>query len=382
MKKGDPWSEAVLYVFKGNADNDGASPFGGLAIDSAGNLYGTTAYGGTGDCMLLGSKLGCGTVFELSPPKQRGGKWSETVLYSFPTAKQGYVPWGDLVFDNAGNLYGATEFGGGRGATCNGFYQYCGAVFELSPPKKMGGKWTEKVLYGFRGVAAGARFGDGANPNGGLVFDNKGAIYGTTIFGGNNVKGKCQGGVGGTGCGVVFSLRPPMTKGGVWTEKKIHIFSNGDDGFQPGAGVILDAQGSLYGGAEGGAKAGGVVFKLAATTDGSWKETVLHEFKAAADGGYDPSVVRFDRAGNLNGTTNVGPGESLAGSVFSLKPPLQKRSTWPISILHGFTNTPDGAFPGATLSFDRSGSICGATQFGGAVQFCQRGCGTVYEVSP
>jgi hypothetical protein len=95
--QGDPWTETVLYVFKGNASNDGATPVGGLVIDSSGNLYGTTAYGGTGDCVLLGSKLGCGAVYELSPPAQKGGAWTETVLYSFPSAKQGYFPNGDLV---------------------------------------------------------------------------------------------------------------------------------------------------------------------------------------------------------------------------------------------------------------------------------------------
>lgn len=182
-KQGDPWTETVLYVFKGNARNDGASPFGGLVIDSAGNLYGTTGYGGTGNCVLLGSKRGCGTVFELSPPKQKGGAWTETVLYSFPSAKQGYVPWGDLVFDSAGNLYGATEFGGGFGTCDQGIYLYCGAVFELSPPKTRGGKWTEKVLHGFKGGT------DGANPNGGLALDSKGAVYGTSFSGGNQ---KCS----------------------------------------------------------------------------------------------------------------------------------------------------------------------------------------------
>src|SRR5580692_12561561 len=146
-KQGEPWTETVLYIFKGNTSNDGASPVGGVVIDSAGNLYGTTGYGGTGNCTVLGTLMGCGTVFEMSPPKQKGGKWTETVLYSFPTPKQGFLPQGDLIFDRAGNLYGATQFGGGFGTTCDPFYQYCGAVFELSPPKTKGGKWTEKVLH-------------------------------------------------------------------------------------------------------------------------------------------------------------------------------------------------------------------------------------------
>jgi len=104
-KKGDSWTETVLYVFKGAKQGDGDEPAGGLLIDSQGNLYGTTAYGGTGDCVLLGVEGGCGTVFELSPPQQKGDPWTETILYSFPTAKRGYLPNGDLVFDSAGNLY-------------------------------------------------------------------------------------------------------------------------------------------------------------------------------------------------------------------------------------------------------------------------------------
>jgi hypothetical protein len=210
-KQGGQWTETVLYIFKGNASNDGTTPFGGLVIDAAGNLYGTTGYGGTGDCILLGSKLGCGTVYELSPPAQKDGAWTETILYSFPTAKQGYLPNGDLVFDSAGNLYGATEFGGGEGTTCDPYYQYCGTVFELSPPKKQGGKWTEKVLHGFAGGT------DGANPNGGLVLDSKGDVCGTSYEGG------AEGGECGTvGCGTVFELKPPAKKGGAWAETVLH----------------------------------------------------------------------------------------------------------------------------------------------------------------
>jgi hypothetical protein len=107
-------------------------------MDAAGNLYGTAAYGGTGDCVLLGIKGGCGTVYEMSPPAQKGDPWTETTLYSFKRGNDGYVPQGNLVFDSAGNLYGATLFGGGKGTTCDPFYQYCGTVFELSPPKQKG----------------------------------------------------------------------------------------------------------------------------------------------------------------------------------------------------------------------------------------------------
>jgi hypothetical protein len=371
VKQGDPWTETVLHVFKGNTSNDGASPAGGLVIDAAGNLYGTTAYGGTGNCVVLGILMGCGTVFEMSPPKWKGGQWTENVLYSFATPKQGFLPQGDLVFDSVGNLYGATQFGGGYGTTCNPFYKYCGAVFELSPPKIKGGKWTEKTLYGFKGGT------DGANPNGGLVLDSKGNVYGTTYIGGYNCPHNSN-----QGCGTVFELKRPANKGGVWTEKQLHIFKNGNDGAQPGAGVIVDGNGSLYGGAEGGAKGGGVVFRLASSSGGRWNETVLYNFTVAPQGGYDPTVARLDKSGNLYGTTNVGPGESLAGSVFRLKASGRVASAWTISILHGFTNRPDGAFPNTALAFDTLGNIYGATQFGGMVQSCQRGCGTVYEVLP
>ena len=250
-KQGGTWTETVLYVFQGNTSGDGATPEGGLVIDGAGNLYGTTAYGGTGNCVLLGILVGCGTVYEVSPPKQKGGPWIETVLYSFPTAKEGYFPWGDLVFDSSGNLYGATEFGGGFGTACNGFYQYCGAVFELSPPKTKGSKWKEKVLHGFKSGK------DGANPNGGLVFDSKGIIYGTTYAGGT--QGCTYQGF--AGCGTAFKLEPPSRKGGAWTEKQLHVFTGGSDGANPAGSLVFGSKGSLYGTAQGGnSSGGGIVF--------------------------------------------------------------------------------------------------------------------------
>jgi hypothetical protein len=382
-KKGDPWTETVLYVFKGNASKDGASPAGGLVIDSAGNLYGTTAYGGTGNCVLLGTLMGCGTVFEMSPPKQNGGKWTERVLYSFPTAKQGYLPNGDLVSDSAGNLYGATEFGGGFGTTCNGFYRYCGAVFELSPPKTKGGKWTEQVLYGFKGVAVGAQFGDGANPNGGLVLDRKGAIYGTTYFGGNNVKGQCQGGVGGTGCGIVFKLTPPNQKGGKWTKKVLHQF-NGQDGANSTAGVVFDGSGNLYGTTFAGPPNGsGLIFELKKPSGKvhSWTEVVLCLFNNQSNGGSPISGLVFDASGNLYGTASAGD-EFRGGNVFRLKPPSPMTGGWTLQVLHGFTGSPDAAHPAASLIFDKAGNLHSTTQWGGTGQSCQGGCGTVFEVWP
>ena len=135
-KQGDPWTETVLHAFAGvtSTGHDGAVPAGGLVIDAAGNLYGTTAYGGSGDCVLAGIKGGCGTVYEVEPPKTKGGAWAYKILYSLQGGKDGDFAWGDLAFDNAGNLYGATQFGGGYGSCDSPFYQFCGTVFELSPP--------------------------------------------------------------------------------------------------------------------------------------------------------------------------------------------------------------------------------------------------------
>jgi hypothetical protein len=129
-------------MFKGKRADYGEVP-DGLIIDTVGNRYGVTEYCGTRDCVLLDLKAGRGTVYKLFPSKQKGGTWKETILYSFPTAKQGYVPNGDLLLDSMGNLYGATIFDGGKGMTCDEFYGgNCGAVFELSPPTQKGGKWT------------------------------------------------------------------------------------------------------------------------------------------------------------------------------------------------------------------------------------------------
>jgi len=336
------------------------------------NLYGVTAYGGTGDCVLLGVKAGCGTVYKLSPPKQKGGAWTETVLYSFPTIRQGYLPNGNLVFDSAGNLYGATTFGGSKGTTCDKFYGgQCGTVFELSPPKTKGGKWTEKVLHSF---ASGT---DGANPGGGLVLDSKGAVYGTTPMGGNQL---CNFGNGKIGCGIAFELVPPTKKGGVWTEKFLHRFTDGNDGAGPAMGMVFDADSSLFGAAGGGAKGGGVIFRLAAVSGGRWKETAVYEFSSNTYG-YGPAVSFVDSSGNLYGTTYSVP-DSYSGSVFRLMPPTQKSKPWAMSFLYEFTGPPDGIGPSPYLVRDKSGDFYGATQYGGSGTCGSGGCGTVFELRP
>ena len=379
-KQGAPWTENVLHIFQGKQHNDGEFPSGGVIADALGNIYGTASYGGTGDCILLGIKGGCGTVFELSPPPTKSGQWTYTILYSFKSGKDGYLPLGNLVFDGAGNLYGATYFGGGKGTTCNPDYQYCGTVFELTPPRTKGGKWTEKVLYSFKGAPAGAQFGDGANPNGGLVLDKKGAIYGTTYFGGNNVKGECEGGSGGTGCGIVFALQPPTTKGGTWKEKVLHRF-NGQDGSNSAAGVVFDGKGNLYGTTYFGPPNGnGLVFEVRKPSAKvhSWKETILHLFSDGSDGGYPRAGLIFDAGGDLFGSSSSGQD---GGAVFRMKPPGLAGGTWNFVALHTFGAIPDGIVPGAALVLDKTGNLYSTTEFGGTGQSCGSGCGTVFELS-
>jgi hypothetical protein len=371
LKKGGTWTETALHVFAGQSHEDGNTPAGGVTIDSLGNLYGTTAYGGTGDCILLGTAVGCGTVYKLSPPKQEGGRWIETILHDFQSGRDGYFPWGDLTFDKSGNLYGATQFGGGKGTTCNGFYGgQCGAVFELSPPKNKGGKWKEKILYAFTGNA------DGANPNGGLTFDRKGTIYGTAVFGGYQ-RGICSRG----GCGVTFELIPPVKKGGKWQQKVIYKF-HGQEGAMPMAGVALKGDGHLYGTVYAGATDGmGAVFALVAPIGGGvpWKETSLYRFKNRNDGTSPQSALITDATGRLWGTA-LG-GDTHRGVVFRLDPPAQKKS-WAFRVLYNLKGAPDGNHPTARLTFNATGDLFSTTEWGGTGQSCQGGCGTVFEISP
>jgi len=369
-QKGGAWSGKVLYVFKGHNLNDGSSPSGSLIADSAGNLYGVTGYGGSGPCVLFGTATGCGTVFQLLPPKTKGGAWTEKVLYNFQGGRDGDLPGGPLVFDSAGNLYGATVFGGGKGTTCNAFYGgNCGTVFKLSPPKMKGGKWTEKVLHRFAGIGSGKQYGDGAEPNGGLVLDSTGAIYGTTFIGGYNCP-QFQG----VGCGTAFELKTPTKTGGAWTKNMLHRFTDGNDGAAPNGGLIFDTNGSLYGAAgTGGSGQGfGVIFRLTPPKQsGGWIETELHSFQGGTEG-RGPVGLVFDSLGNLY---------CLSGPIVRLKPPTRKGGKWTLNVLYTFKGAPDGRNP-LGLTFGGGGALYGTTLYGGTGQSCQAGCGTVFEAFP
>jgi len=222
---GTGWSETVLYSFCSQSNcTDGANPAAGLIMDGAGNLYGTTIFGGTGSPAN-------GTVFMLTPDPT-GTVWTETVLYLFcsqTNCADGANPRAGLIMDATGNLYGTTQGGGGHGS---------GVVFELTPDPT-GTVWTETVLYSF--CSQTPNCADGSGPVAGLIMDAAGNLYGTTFRGGN--------GADIFGNGVVFELTPDPT-GTVWTETVLYSFcsqTNCADGNLPLAGLIMDAAGNLYG---------------------------------------------------------------------------------------------------------------------------------------
>jgi uncharacterized repeat protein (TIGR03803 family) len=286
---GGVWSETVLHRF-GNS-NDGAYPYGSLILDTAGNLYGTTGWGGSGACVDKFNAVGCGIVFELSP--QAGGVWAEKILHNF-NGTDGFFPQGSLIFDAAGNLYGTTATGGAAGF---------GTVFELSPTAS--GLWTGKLLHTFHGNE-----NDGATPQGGVIFDSAGNLYGVTFGGGAH------------NWGTAYELVPRA--GGGWGEKILHNFNqSGSAGAFPRGGLIFDAAGNLYGTTSTyGAEGYGNVFELTPTATGPWTEKVLHSFRSLHSNhdGIEPEAnLVFDAAGNLYSTASGG-GVYGGGTVFEITP--------------------------------------------------------------
>jgi hypothetical protein len=347
---GGGWEETSLYVFKGR--DDGGSPVGNLTIDAKGNLYGVTEQGGTGGCnSVLGA--GCGVVFRLSPSKkgwkysvihsfesdgsypnagvvfdeagnlygttQFGGdffcgcgivyqlkpvgkgKWTENTLYDFLGISRGGTdvsfPGSDVFIDANGNIFG-TGTGGGD-VNCN---DGCGGVYELVAQGN--GTYQEEVLHVFTGGR------DGIQPYGGVLLDSEGNIFGTTALGGGR---GCNNGK--FGCGTVFELK----KSGDSYEEKIIFRFTGDNGYNPVADLYLDSANNLYSTtAAGGAFNNGVAFSLGISS-GKWTETVLYSFGSGTDGASSWASLTPDGSGGFFGTTRVG-GANGAGTVFHLQP--------------------------------------------------------------
>jgi len=329
----------VLHTFHGP---NGDGPAGVLTRDSEGNLYGTTEAGGTGKC----GDFGCGTAFKLD----KTGK--QVWLHSFDVT-DGEEPFAGLLRDGTGKLYGTTDYGGNTNCTSG-----CGTVFKLD------GSGRETVLYKFKAPP------DGDTPESLLTRDKLGNLYGTTVLGGES------------GYGTVFRVN----KHG--KENVLHNFTGGSDGCLRGPGLIADSDGNLYGVAGSGGLGAlcdqgyGVVFKL----DPAHNLTVLYTF-GFSDGAYPGSVLLFDKAGNLYGTTDGGGNSACGfdgcGVFFELSP--QQDGSWTETRLYAFcseSGCADGEEPATgPLVRDVAGNIYGTTIFGGTSRSCNGGtCGVVFKL--
>ena len=314
-----------IYPFNSSGDlSDGAWPEGGVTRDAAGDLYGTTFFGGVGTgCDIYFG--GCGTVFKVD------ASGVETVLHSFYGAPDGSNPTARVILDASGNLYGTTAFGGAHGY---------GTIFTVDVTTG-----AETILHSFAGGT------DGANPNAGLVQDATRNFYGTTRYGGRGCNGR--------GCGTVFELSASGQ------ESIRYRFNDVPDGASPLGGVAIDSSGNIFGTTWlGGAYSLGTVFTL----DSNDNETVLHSFVGGSDGANPIAGPVLDQTGNLYGVTSAGG--PYFGTIFMID------TTENESILYSFTGGNDGAYPYAHLLVDSAGNLFGTASQGGCC-----GQGTVFEFS-
>jgi uncharacterized repeat protein (TIGR03803 family) len=332
------WKEAILYTF-GDAANDGnGRPYNGVALDQAGNIYGSdlfdifqltpdgstlpwsfspmyigaanpslsTPLPGPSGSFYFTSSDGdfdeLGSVIQLTP---QNGTWFATTLYTFTGQTDGYLPNDGVISDRKGNLYGTTE-----GSYVNP--NNCGTIYELTPNA---GRtvWTQATIHIFSGPDG---CGGTLLP---MIFDTKGNLYGTSESGGSSTN--CIG-----GCGVVFELSPPATESGDWQLTVLYSFRGGNDGNAP-QGLAIDSAGVLYGTTiQGGtgrcdfnyqSVGCGTVYQLSPSTGISWTKTTLHNFQAGKDGAEPYGGVTIGPDGALYGTTFLF-GEFIGGTVFRI----------------------------------------------------------------
>ena len=394
-------TESTIFTFTEATD---FWPQGGLIEDSAGNLYGVSKGGGA---------YGVGTVYELSPPATLGGAWTQTVLYSFaPYGGGGYVPISDLVRDQAGAFYG-TFFAGGD-PTCN-----CGGVYKLTPPAVQGGAWTEKVIYNFKtsdghlpapaalaltrtGILYGTTIaggtwdsgviyqlttkngisysesvlysfgnvGDASTPNGPILLDSAGTLYGVTSLGGAFDQG------------AVYHY-VPAANGNPASETLLFSFGGSTtSGSTPAGNLVFDNLGTIYGVTTyGGSTANdGVVYSL--TPSGStWTENILYAFSQNSGANPVGGLTWNHTNNNLYGTTsaqNMHP--AGAGSVFKLVPPAKKGGAWTESTLFQFTYKVNGGYPTGAITRDLTTGTIYGTGLTGGVEGCDLYCGVVWQI--
>jgi len=385
----------VLHTFEAT---DGAGP-GALAIDATGNLYGSTTAGGIQNCSSVGRF--CGTLFELT---KQNSSFSFHSLYQFQNNQDGFSPNSPLTIGPSGILYGSTldagieggwgtvfslrptcvdlgcrqllwrkailwAFGECDGAGTNGglvqdsagnlygttveMCGHTGQVYELSPPKGLNSGWQKTLVHIFRGP-------DGRWPEGPVVFDTTGNLYGSTLGGGN------------LNLGTVYKL---ALQGQTWSETLLHTFT-GPDGIKPIGNLVRDGSGNLYGVTNGDSQPGGA-FELTPTPGGGWKVLRLFSFQPGQGQNLASGLV-MDANGNMYGVAGYG-GTFGHGTVYKLTPIMGK---WSYSKLYDFTGGNDGSNPQGPLVLDASGNLYGSSAAGGDLN-CNNGigCGTVWMLS-
>jgi len=367
-RSGSSWTFSTLYEFRGGSV-DGNFPTASVTIAADGSLYGTTFAGddnGQLGCNVGLQDIGCGTVFNLRPPANACTtalcSWKESIIYAFGTTEgAGSGPGlGQLVFDQAGNLYGTNWNAPGN----------VGTVFQLVPS---GGSWMLGETYS--GIGGPTYIFNG------VTFDSAGNLYGASQRG-LQYGPYCAGGRGVNGCGTVFQLIP--TDSG-WNADILYTFTGGEDGKFPTAGLVADREGNLYGATSaGGAGSGGVVFELS-PSGGSWTYNLIYSlpngdpqqfcFQPIGDGGCSGpwGTLLMDSAGNLYGASFAN-GAYQYGNVFEL---TLSNGSWTYTDLYDFTGGNDGANPIGPLILDGDGNIFGTTANGGA-----DGYGVVFEITP
>ena len=327
----------VLHNFTGGLD--GAGPTAGLTLIGTSNLFGGA---------------GPSAVFRL---RQSGQGWVLTPIYEFNGTDGEYLA-GRLSVGPDGALYGATS--GGGMPQCMG-YGGCGLVFSLRPAASICASiscpWTESVPYQFNPVSG---FKDGYHPNGGLIFDSSGNIYGTTTAGGTHA------------AGTVFQLSP---SGGSWTETVLYNFGpSPSNGIDPNGNLVIDHAGNIIGTTRDGGDPNcrcGVIFEL--THNGSgWTETILHSFTLQPDGGYPAGGLISDAAGNLYGETPYG-GAILGGVVYQLMP---SNGSYTFQVLYSFLSDSDFEGPLGIPAIDSNGNVYGTTWSQGGPG------GNIFELTP
>jgi uncharacterized repeat protein (TIGR03803 family) len=331
--------EKVLHSF--GDGTDGANPQGELIADAAGALYGTARFGGT---------TTYGTVFELA---QSGSGYVETTLYTFKGGKDGIAPYGALVLDASGDLFGITRGGGSVGGY--------GTAFELKPS---GSGYSERIIYTFKGGTS-----DGSTPNSSLVMDRAGALYGVTAGGGT------------AGLGITFKLT--ANKKNNYKESVLHSFAGGNDGSTPSSSVAIDKSGALYGSTyQGGATNAGVVYELK-PQGRHYTEILSYSFKGAPDGALPEAPLLIGADGSLYGTTYAGGSSGACnssvftgcGTVYQLTPSTKRNASYKERIVYSFKGGQDGQGPQAGVIADANGALYGTTIYGGG-----SGLGTVYKL--